>query len=93
MGLTASYKIGSSTKSDHPQEGRKLEELQPESWVLDTSKKEMIYNKYQDEQIVEIVPAPREDYCLVRLKNGHEYYVRVVYGWRVWRTENRSPVD
>ncbi|TMN22879.1 hypothetical protein FH966_08225 [Lentibacillus cibarius] len=48
-------------------------------WELEESEKEKIRDHYQDESIVEIVPSPKENYCLVRFRSGHEYYVRVVY--------------
>ncbi|WP_010529720.1 hypothetical protein [Lentibacillus jeotgali] len=51
---------------------------QPE-WTLEEDEKAKIRETYQDETIVEIVPAPRENYCLVRLQRGDEFYVRVVY--------------
>ncbi|RYG72026.1 hypothetical protein EU245_12025 [Lentibacillus lipolyticus] len=62
----------------------------PDQWELENSEREKIYDYYRDESIVEIVPSPRENYCLVRFKNGHEYYVRVVYigGFGVQETED-----
>ncbi|MFD2761534.1 hypothetical protein [Lentibacillus juripiscarius] len=62
----------------------------PDQWELEESEKEKIYDYYQDESIVEIVPAPEENHCLVRFRNGNEYFVRVVYvrGFEVEEIDN-----
>ncbi|ALX48908.1 hypothetical protein [Lentibacillus amyloliquefaciens] len=48
-------------------------------WTLDEADRTKIYEHYPNETIVEVVPAPQEDYCLVRFKSDNGYYVRVVY--------------
>ncbi|SFB28935.1 hypothetical protein SAMN04488072_11364 [Lentibacillus halodurans] len=84
-------KIGSSKKKDTPKYSRKMEEPQV-SWTLGEDEKAKIYDEYQGETIVEIAPSPQEDYCLVRFKSGHEYYVRVVYigGYGVQETDDAA---
>src|SRR5699024_4953016 len=68
---------------------QRIEERQVE-WDLNEDEKAKIFEAYQEEAIVEIVPSPKEDYCLVRFKSGDEYYVKVVYvgGFGVQETED-----
>ncbi|MFB4169477.1 hypothetical protein ACE1TG_16030 [Virgibacillus sp. JSM 102003] len=54
------------------------EKTAPVSWSLKESDKEKINEKYSDEAISEIVPSPKEGYCLVKFKSSAGYYVKVV---------------
>ncbi|SFE04730.1 hypothetical protein SAMN05216238_107192 [Lentibacillus persicus] len=60
-------------------------------WHLEEADKAKIYEHFPNETIVEIVPAPQENYCLVRFKNGHEYYVKVVYTGGFGAEETNDP--
>lgn len=48
------------------------------SWTIEELDKERIKEKYIDEAISEIVPSPKEGFCLVKFKGGSGYYVKVV---------------
>ncbi|MBP1949743.1 hypothetical protein [Virgibacillus litoralis] len=48
------------------------------SWTLEELDKEKIKEKYIDEDISEIVPSPKEGFCLVKFKGDSGYYVKVV---------------
>ncbi|QKY68342.1 hypothetical protein [Lentibacillus sp. CBA3610] len=73
------------------QQSQTMEDSQP-GWVLGEDEMAKIHDRYSEETIVEIVPSPKEDYCLVRFKSGNEYYVRVVYigGFGVQETNDAT---
>jgi|GEM_PF-2959774 len=68
---------------------QKIETLET-GWTLGEDEKAKVYETYQDETIVEIVPSPKEDYCLIRFQSGDEFYVKVVYvgGFGVQETDD-----
>lgn len=47
-------------------------------WDLEDNTKEKIKGVYTDKEIIEIIPAPKEGFCLVKFKNAHGYYVKVL---------------
>lgn len=76
-------------KRHNPQQVQTIENSQAER-VMSEAEKAKIYDHYQKETIVEIVPSPKENYCLVRFNNGYENYVKVVYvgGYDVQETDD-----
>ncbi len=55
-----------------------IEEDSPVPWSLEESDKQKVEEKYSDKEITEIVPSPKEGYCLVKFKSSAGYYVKVV---------------
>ncbi|WP_382399663.1 hypothetical protein [Lentibacillus salinarum] len=87
-------KLGSESVSNKEkrQPVQKMNDLRVSSRLVEDEKAtiDSLYDHYPDELIVELVRSPKEDYCLVRFKSGHDYYVRVVYagGFGVQETDD-----
>ncbi|WP_188456893.1 hypothetical protein [Virgibacillus oceani] len=55
-------------------------EIKPASvnWTLAEQDQEKIYELYANENIAEVIPSILEGYCIVKLKDAQEQFVRVV---------------